>query len=669
MLLCDLSVSSGYLCVQTALVVFRLVGTTRLAHLNSDHGLPKEGRLLHDGRLPFRAAVSGLYCPIVITVTPRSILLAFLLPVAALAQGITVNINATATVRTVDERVFGINAVIWDPEAGSNQTVSLLEAAGIRTIRIPGGSLSDEYRWRVNRSIDRNVPSQNNTWRWSSGFDKFANLITGLNSHAFVTVNYGSGTPEEAAAWVAYANAATTSNVLIGGDSLGYNWQDSGVWARLRAATALTADDDMNFLRLGRANPFGLKHWEIGNENYGAGWETDLQIKRHDPTTYATRARDYIAKMKAVDPTIKIGVVVVPSESDYANGYTRSVKNPRTGMSHTGWTPVMLTTLRELGVTPDMVIYHRYDQAPARDQPANPENDAVLLQKARTWPDDAATLRRLVNDYLGTAGAGVEIVVTEANSVYALPGKQTTSLVDGLYLADSIGNILQTEIGAFMWWDTRNGTDFANNNSASLYGWRNYGDYGILSTPANGGPASYYEPYPTYYAMKLLSKFARHGDTVIAATSNSSQLSVFAVKTIAGGVNLLAINKSPTSTLNASIEVSGFTPSASATTYFYGKTQDDAARPGGTGTTDLLSQVMNVTGTTFSASFGSYSMTVIQLTKMGSTPPPAPGTPNPPTPAPPTTPPSSGGGGGAPSLWFMGVLAALAGMRWARARR
>ena len=31
--------------------------------------------------------------------------------------------------------------------------------------------------------------------------DKFANLITGLNAQAFVTVNYGTGTPEEAAAW------------------------------------------------------------------------------------------------------------------------------------------------------------------------------------------------------------------------------------------------------------------------------------------------------------------------------------------------------------------------------------------------------------------------------------------------------------------------------------
>ena len=211
----------------------------------------------------------------------------------------------------------------------------------------------------------------------------------------------------------------------------------------------------------------------------------------------------------------------------------------------------MLTTLRELGVTPDMVIYHRYEQGPEALQPGNGESDAGLLQRAKTWPDDAAAIRRMVGDYLGTAGANVEIVVTENNSVYSNTGKQTTSLVNGLFLADSVANVMQTEISALMWWDTRNSTEFSNNNRSSLYGWRNYGDYGVLSSPAAGGPSTYYEPYPTYYAIKLLSKFARHGDTVVQATSGSTLLSVFAAKTLTGGVNLLVINKDPANTLAA----------------------------------------------------------------------------------------------------------------------
>ena len=44
--------------------------------------------------------------------------------------------------------------------------------------------------------------------------------------------------------------------------------------------------------------------------------------------------------------------------------------------------------------------------------------------------------------------------------------------------ADSIGMLLQTEYNGANFWDLRNGWDTGNNNSASLYGWRQGGDYG-----------------------------------------------------------------------------------------------------------------------------------------------------------------------------------------------
>lgn len=590
------------------------------------------------------------------------------LPSGTQAQNVTISVNTANTVRTVDERVFGANSVIWDRLASSDQTISLLQAAGLRTIRIPGGSLSDEYHWRLNKGINK-ADGSLNSWTWFTGTDGFTKLITTLEAQAFVTVNYGSGTPEEAAAWVAYANAATNSSVAIGKDATGYDWQNSGTWAALRASsTAATPDDGMNFLRVGRATPYGLKHWEIGNECYGANWETDRNDKPHDPTTYAQRAKVYIEKMKAVDPTIKVGVVITSREDDYANGYTRSVTNPRTGVAYRGWTAVVLATLKELGVTPDMVIYHRYEQGPGG------ESDSALLQKGKTWADDAAAMRRMVNDYLGTTeGAKVEIVVTENNSVYENPGKQSTSLVNGLFLADSLANLMQTEINAFMWWGVRNGPPSANgvitgNFSSSLYGWRTYGDYGMISIASTipGASTSNYDPHPTYYAFKLISRFARGSDTVVQATSNSSLLSVFAVKTAAGDVNLLVINKDPANTLTGSFTVNGFTPASSATVYSYGKPQDDAARTG-SGSSDLATTTLNSTGPTFSASFGSYSMSVINLKAASTTPPPT----TPTTPTTPSTPPSSGGGGGgggAASPWFLAVLSLLAAVRFLRRR-
>ena len=58
-------------------------------------------------------------------------------------------------------------------------------------------------------------------------------------------------------------------------------------------------------------NQLGIKFWEIGNENWGK-WQAGYNVKERgiiDPKKYGEHCRVFIEKMKAVDPTIKIGVV------------------------------------------------------------------------------------------------------------------------------------------------------------------------------------------------------------------------------------------------------------------------------------------------------------------------------------------------------------------------
>ena len=476
-----------------------------------------------------------------------------LLAGAPVPSPVHVSVDAGRTVRIVDERVFGLNATMWDEHLATPETTALLAAAGARALRFPGGSLSNEYHWRTNTTLD-------NTWEWATGFDEFAGVASALGAQVFISVNYGTGTPEEAADWVRYANVERV---------LGFRW------------------------------------WEIGNENYGA-WETDTQAVPQDPYTYAVRSRDYIAAMKAADPAVRVGVVVVPGESAYATNAGHPAINPRTGQAHNGWTPVLLATLRSLAATPDFVVYHRYEQAPGE------ESDAVLLQSAATWPLDVADLRQQLSDYLGDAGAGVEICVTENNAVYSRPGKQTASLVNGLFLADAIGNVLQTEVGALLWWDLRNSQEHFNNNSGALYGWRDYGDYGVLSTPSDGGSTTFYDPYPAYYVLKLLSHFARGGDRVVAAVSDHALLAVYAARRRDGSLSLLAINKSATATIAAAITLAGFVPGATATVRSYGIPQDEAARTG-VGSPDVAGSTLPVLGPAFAADFAPYSATVLTL--------------------------------------------------------
>ena len=452
--------------------------------------------------------------------------------------------------RTVDPRMFGLNAAIWDGAFNTPTTASLLTEAGNQALRFVGGSASDAYHWQTNTS-------EGETFQWATNIDAFGQIATTTGAKVFLTANYGSGTPEEAAAEVRYTN---------------------------------------------RTKNYNFQYWEIGNENYGC-WELDNNARPHDAVTYATRFKDYAQQMKAVDPSIKIGAVVVVDEDSFANYPDESAVNPRTGASHQGWNAVMLATLARLGVTPDYVIYHRYEQGPGG------ESDSFLLNAARTWANDAASIRQILSDYLGPSAQQVEIICTENNSVFSNPGKQTTSLVNGLFMADSVGNILKTEFRGLFWWDLRNGSVSGNANPG-LYGWRKFGDYGLVNAATPAGPA---DRYPSFYVYKLLKSYARGGERVVAAATDYTGVAIYAVRDhVAHTLNLLLINKHPALSLPVHIAVTNFKPARSAEVFSYGIAQDDAARTG-TGSADVAHATAAIPGATFTWTPAPYSVTVIRL--------------------------------------------------------
>lgn len=448
-------------------------------------------------------------------------------------------VNANQPLRTADARWFGLNAAMWDGNYDTPTTVSLLNQLGTRVIRLPGGSLSDFYHWAIGK---RNDGYQFDPTR----IGNFIHVITNasVNAEAIVAVNYGTGTPQEAAAWVAYCNASTSSSLPLGVDAKGTNWQTAGYWASLRAAAPLGSDDGKNFLRLSRTAPLGFKYWEIGNECYG-NWEADSNTVAHDPYTYAVRATNYMALMRAVDPAIKIGCVSTPGEDAYANNTSHPAFNSREGVFHNGWTPVMLTTLNASGVMPDFLVHHFYSESGS-------DNDQALLQASANWASDAANLRQQITDYIGGPGTNLELLVTENNADSGFQGKQSTSIVNGLYLADSLAQLMKTEFSAFVWWDLRNSTDNRGDFSASLYGWRTNGDLGIVGNLNT--------LYPTFYTFKLMHNFVQAGDTVLTSASDYSLLSVCAVRQQDGHLTVLAINKDPVNTFTGQVALVGYAP-------------------------------------------------------------------------------------------------------------
>ena len=458
--------------------------------------------------------------------------------------GLTV--DTSQTLRTVDARWFGLNTAAWDGYLDTPETISALTELGTRILRWPGGSWGDIYH--------ESAPPNNG---WGSFTTNFIHVATSIHAQAFMIANYGTGTTNEAADWVRLCNITNNAQ---------------------------------------------FKYWEVGNECYGS-WEADnnnnAPYLAHDPWTYAMRFKDYYTQMKAVDPTIKIGIMVAPGEDSYELG-AHYVFNPRTGVVHFGWTPVLLGTLQSLGVTPDFAVHHVYPEYQS-------DNDALLLQAASNWALDAADLRQQITDYMGPAGTNIELVCTENNADAGSQGRQSTSVVDALYLADSLSQIMKTEFNSFLWWDLRNGPDTGGDFDPSLYGWRTNGDLGIIRDLNTR--------YPTFYAMKLMQYFAQTGDTVLNPASSDSLLAVYAAQRTNGTVSVLVINKDPTSTLTRPIGFAGFAPNTLATIRSYGIPQDEATRTNSIvpGAQDIATNSFPNAGTTFNYAFPPYSLTLFTL--------------------------------------------------------
>jgi hypothetical protein len=169
---------------------------------------------------------------------------------------------------------------------------------------------------------------------------------------------------------------------------------------------------------------------------------------------------------------------------------------------------------------------------------------------------------------------------------------------------------MKTEFNSYLWWIFENGQDTTGDFDPSLYGWRTYGDLGLV-LDAN-------TRYPTFYAMKLMQHFVQPGDTILNPTSDQPLLSVYAASNSSGTVSLLVINKDPTNTLTSDVTLAGYIPSAVATVYAYGMAQDESAQNNGS----LTSQDIAVSGfspvsSDFAYAFPPYSLTLFTFAQAG----------------------------------------------------
>jgi len=460
--------------------------------------------------------------------------------VVSAAASANVAIDTTNVRGTVPTYALGMNTAVWDGHLLDAPIPSMLQQAGVSLLRFPGGSSADNYHWRTNSFSDGGYANPNDT------FDNFMGVVQRSASQAFITVNYGSnasgsggGDPDEAAAWVRYANVT---------------------------------------------KGYGVKYWEIGNEVYGNGtypgaWETDLHPEK-GPAAYGANSRAFIDAMKAVDPSIKVGVAVTTP------GYWPDGQAPN-------WNSTVLPLVCD---RIDFVDVHWYPID-------NAGSDADLLASTGRIAGMMSTLRSQIDQACGANGAHIQIILGEMNTNST--GKQRVGLVNALFLADGFMTWLENGVANASWWDLHNGSDTSGNNSESLYGTATYGDLGILSSGTSSGnvsepPAN--TPFPPYYGLRMLSDLGQPGDQTVVASSDQGQIAVHAVRQANGNLAVLLVNKSATDTYNVAVSLAGYTPDSSATVYSYG-----------IGSSNISSSSVSGIGSTFTQRIAPYSLTTIVM--------------------------------------------------------
>ncbi len=439
---------------------------------------------------------------------------------------------------------FGVNTAVWDSHLLDDPVPLLLRQGGVSLLRFPGGSSADGYHWATHTFTGGGRPYPADT------FDAFMSVVRRAGAQPLITINYGSnlagtggGDPAEAAAWVRYAN---------------------------------------------KVRGYGATYWEIGNEVYSNGSygpyvpglsELDLH-PRKGPAAYARNALAYIDAMKAVDPSIRVGVAVTTP------GYWPEGRTP-------DWDTTMLPLVcRKI----DFVDVHWY----AND---NRGGDADLLHSPTKIAGMMSTLRQTLDRTCGVDGRRIAVLLGETNTNST--GKQRVSLVNALFLADDLMTWLENGVANASWWDLHNGLDTGGNISPALYGTDTYGDLGLLSSgDARGAtrepPAN--TPFPPYVGLLMLAHLARPDGHMLAAASHLALVAVHAVRQANGDLAMLLIDQAPRRGYNLTIDLGTYAPVSTATVYSYG-----------IGSTAISTTVVPGIGRTFRQYVGPYSLTALVL--------------------------------------------------------
>nr|OQO26526.1 hypothetical protein B0A51_07929 [Rachicladosporium sp. CCFEE 5018] len=168
-------------------------------------------------------------------------------------------------------RIYG---GIYDENGFRKDFIQSFKDINCPVVRYPGGNFVATYHW-----IDGVGPREKRPRRlalaWTGvesnqfGTDEFMKWCELVGTEPYLALNFGTGTLEEALAWLEYCNSTQDTH-----------------YANLRRDN-------------GREKPYYVKYWALGNEVWGP-WQVE-QMTKED---YAKKAYQWAKALKLVDPSI-----------------------------------------------------------------------------------------------------------------------------------------------------------------------------------------------------------------------------------------------------------------------------------------------------------------------------------------------------------------------------
>jgi hypothetical protein len=388
---------------------------------------------------------------------------------------------------------LGLNTAPWDyvyaapvSKGGGEDVIQpLLQGAGINLMRYGGGSYADYYDWSTNTDIQTCIwgspygsftgaPTHYDTTAPYGGascdntdsldFDQFSAQAKAIGAQSMVTVNYGSGTPAEAAGWVSHSLTTPGDSVAL---------------------------------------------WEVGNETYGC-WEVDNWLAQYPEyfqgyqpnnysspgnatcpqttqgdatgtqtlaTSYAVNARPFLLAMKDADRSAQIGVpwafgsgvggAAVPDNTEWNN-----------------------TVLGQDGGLVSFVDAHYYPFSFSGPTGGSNPTDQQVLESLMAVP----SLYQQIRSELDTYDPRAAVVVGETN----VSNNETTTVctpTGALFAAGDVLSWLAAGAETVAWWDMNN---YGNSGSTCTNP-----DYGLFTS---GSPPVAETPYYGYVLASLVAQ-------------------------------------------------------------------------------------------------------------------------------------------------------------------